>query len=238
MIRHQDFLDLGQSPDWTGFEQRLISFAHALEFELVVGTLVIERPRQDSIVVYKGNTPSAYLESFMDVDASRRDPVLARMRRLSTPIVYDQSLYVQSHAGDLWEEQARFGYKTGIAVALHLPGSKHFYFGIDRTKPLPRSDVRRARLMADVQLLAVHAQDAADRLFQADAASTDDAPKLTPKEREVLQWTMAVKSALAVGAILGISENTVNFHLKNVMSKLGVSSKHQAVLRAISFGLV
>jgi hypothetical protein len=27
---------------------------------------------------------------------------------------------------DLWEEQARFGYHTGIAMALHLPEGRHF----------------------------------------------------------------------------------------------------------------
>ena len=65
-----------------------------------------------------------------------------------------------------------------------------------------------------------------------------EAPKLTVRELEVLRWTMEGKSAWAVGEILSVSENTVNFHLRNVFKKLGSSSKHQAVLKAMSLGLL
>jgi DNA-binding CsgD family transcriptional regulator len=63
-------------------------------------------------------------------------------------------------------------------------------------------------------------------------------PKLTPREREVLNWTREGKSAWAVGQILAMSEHTVNFHLRNVMRKLNVSGKHMAILRAMSLGIL
>ncbi|MGF1612009.1 MAG: LuxR C-terminal-related transcriptional regulator [Kiloniellales bacterium] len=38
--------------------------------------------------------------------------------------------------------------------------------------------------------------------------------------------------------ILGISEFTVNFHLKKAMRKLGTSSRVLAVVKAIRYGLI
>jgi LuxR family quorum-sensing system transcriptional regulator CciR len=61
---------------------------------------------------------------------------------------------------------------------------------------------------------------------------------LTPRERSVLQWAMGNKSAWSTGQILAISENTVKFHMKNAMRKLGATSRHQAILMAINLGLI
>lgn len=149
---------------------------------------------------------------------------MQRLKSSSVPFLYDQAFYVNAGAGDLWEEQAPFGYRTGVSMALHLPGGRHFMLGVDRDEPLPTSSQALTRLMADLQLLGVFAQEAALRVLIKDDASP--AVNLTPREREVLQWTREGKSAWTVGQILGMTDNTVNFHLKNVMAKLGASSKH------------
>jgi DNA-binding CsgD family transcriptional regulator len=65
-----------------------------------------------------------------------------------------------------------------------------------------------------------------------------DAPALTPRELEALRWTMEGKTAWEVGAILGISERTAVLHVNNAMHKLGCTSKHQAVLKALRLGLI
>jgi DNA-binding CsgD family transcriptional regulator len=238
MIRHQDYLDISQSPDRRTFDGMLVKFAQTLEFGLVSAALVVERPGREAIFVTSGNRPEGFLEASKNLSDSKRDPVLRRMKRLNVPFIYDQSLYVSEGAADLWDAQAQFGYHTGIAMALHLPAGKHFLLGVDRDKPLPRSDSRLTRMLADLQLLAVHAQDAAVRLFGFDDAVIADVPHLTSREKEVLKWTMEGKSAREVADILGMSENTVNFHLRNVMTRMDVSSKHQAVRKAVAAGLI
>ncbi len=238
MIRHQDYLDISQAPDRPTFDRMLVKFGQSLDFGLVSAALVVERPGREAIFVTSGNRPEGFLEASKNLVDSKRDPVLRRMKRLSVPFIYDQDLYVAEGAADLWDLQAPFGYHTGIAMALHLPGGKHFLLGVDRDKPLPRRDSRITRLLADLQLLAVHAQDAAVRLFGYDETLLAEVPRLTKREKEVLKWTMEGKSARDVADILGMSENTVNFHLRNVMSRMDVSSKHQAVRKAVAAGLI
>jgi DNA-binding CsgD family transcriptional regulator len=92
-------------------------------------------------------------------------------------------------------------------------------------------------MVADLQLFAMHAQDAALRLFLP-ADMQIERPDLTPRELEVLRWTMEGKTAWEVGAILGISERTAVLHIQNAMRKLGSNNKHQAVLKALRMGLI
>lgn len=53
--------------------------------------------------------------------------------------------------------------------------------------------------------------------------------ELTAREIDILRWTADGKCSHDVALILGISENTVNYHIKRVLGKVGCSSKLQAV---------
>jgi DNA-binding CsgD family transcriptional regulator len=237
-MRLSDYFDVSQSPDRQTFERRLVDFAHALDFGRVSAALVVDSPGREAAVVMLGNTPQEFLEAAQDVESAKRDPVLRRLLREGIPFTYDQQTYIDDDAADLWEEQAVHGYCSGISMALHMPGGQHFLLGVDRDTGLPADDLVLTRLMADLQLLAMHAQSAAVRLLLDDAQRRLGLPQLTQREQEVLRWTAEGKSSWEVGAILGMSEHTVNFHLRNLMSKLDVSSKHLAVLRALSLGLL
>ena len=219
-MQHKLFFDVSQAPDKDSFESRLVRFGHAMDFGLVNAWLVIERPQQPADVLYAGNRSQDFQNSSSDPELIRRDPVLGRLRKESLPFIYDQDLYTASGAGDIWEMSASFGYRTGLTVALHLPESRHFVLSLSREQPLPRDDEQIARMLADLQLLAVHSQDAALRLLTPPSAAprlniTQDERSmlaaraqegalplaavpvgdsgvvhLTPREREVLQWAM------------------------------------------------
>ncbi|MBP2315555.1 helix-turn-helix transcriptional regulator [Azospirillum soli] len=68
--------------------------------------------------------------------------------------------------------------------------------------------------------------------------ANDALPSLTNRERDCLSWSAQGKTSAEVSIIMGISENTVNFHLKNAMRKLSVHTKSHAVARAITLGLI
>jgi LuxR family quorum-sensing system transcriptional regulator CciR len=61
---------------------------------------------------------------------------------------------------------------------------------------------------------------------------------LSLRERDCLQWIARGKSSWAVGRILNISENTVNFHVKNALHKLDSNTRTLAVVKAIRYGLI
>jgi DNA-binding CsgD family transcriptional regulator len=61
---------------------------------------------------------------------------------------------------------------------------------------------------------------------------------LTTREKEVIDWLKQGKSSWEVSAILKVSERTVNFHVGNIMQKLGVVNRAQAVAVAARYGLI
>jgi DNA-binding CsgD family transcriptional regulator len=231
----QRYEQVSHAEDLASLRQGLIDFANDLDFGLVVGVLAVERrgPGGKVSCFPVGNTPETFLQASQDPEFARRDPVHSRLLRQSTPLIYDQNFYVEAGAGELWEMVAPYGYRTGIAVAVHMPGYRRLLLGMDREEPLPNDPIKLNRLIADLQLLAVHAQDAAGRLLLP-----IERPKLPARQLEILRLTMEGKSAWVVGNLLGISENTVNYHMKRLFQELDVSTKSQAVLKAMELGLL
>jgi DNA-binding CsgD family transcriptional regulator len=231
------YLAVMQTKTPTEFRDEVVKFAHRLGFKYVSAMTVVDHSltRSDFHAVH--NTPVAYTQSFNDTGQARRDPVMQHCKRDTVPIIWDQNTYVSRGQADLWEHQAHFGYHTGVALALHLPDGRHFFLGVDRDKPLSPKPRTVTRIVAELQLFAVYAQDAAFRIF-APSEPKPEAPSLTPRELEALRWTMDGKTAWEVGAIMHISERTAVLHLQNAMHKLGCINKHTAVLKAIRMGLM
>jgi DNA-binding CsgD family transcriptional regulator len=218
-------------------KDEIVGFARRLGFETVTASTVIDHFLGESEFITIDNTPVAYLETFEDSTKFGVDPVMQHCKRHSVPIIWDQKTYVDVGLGEKWEVQAQFGYRTGIGLALHLPEGKHFVFGVDRTDPLPTSAAELTRIVADLQLFAVLAQEASQRILLP-APPQPDMPSLTPRELESLRWTMEGKTAWELASILGISERTAGLHLNNATHKLGCVNKHQAVLKALRLGLI
>lgn len=61
---------------------------------------------------------------------------------------------------------------------------------------------------------------------------------LTEREQEVLRLLCQGKSYKVIAETLFISTNTVNYHLKNIYSKLHVNSKAEAMIKASEEGII
>jgi DNA-binding CsgD family transcriptional regulator len=219
------------------FRDEVVRFTKQMGFETVSAITVVEYGMGKREFIAVDNTPVAFNDSYYDPQLQRLDPVMQHCRQHSLPIIWDRDTYSAAHVEELWDQQASFGYCTGIAMALHLPDGGRFLLGVDRDQALPDDASELQRMVADLQLFAVHAQDAAQRLLLPETRQPER-PKLTPRELECLRWTMEGKTAWEVGAILGVSERTAVLHVTNAMHKLGCNNKHQAVLKALRLGLI
>jgi DNA-binding NarL/FixJ family response regulator len=61
---------------------------------------------------------------------------------------------------------------------------------------------------------------------------------LSARETEILQWVATGASNKEIAERLVISEGTVKNHLSNILGKLGVKDRMQAVLRAKELGII
>jgi DNA-binding NarL/FixJ family response regulator len=75
-------------------------------------------------------------------------------------------------------------------------------------------------------------------LERPDDASAASEPALTAREREVVKLIAEGHTSKEIGAILSISENTVERHRSNVLEKLGLRDRVALTLYAVRQGLV
>ncbi len=61
---------------------------------------------------------------------------------------------------------------------------------------------------------------------------------LSTRELTCLEWAAAGKTSWEMGIILGLSERTVNFHIRNACGKLGVHNRQAAITVSLQTGLL
>jgi DNA-binding NarL/FixJ family response regulator len=111
-------------------------------------------------------------------------------------------------------------------------------------KSTPMSDLVEAvrRLAAGEQLLSQQEVIEALRFIGRERESHREAQalsdKLTPREREVLQALAEGLSDKEIAQRLHVGVGTVHSHVANILSKLEVSSRLQALVFAVRHGLV
>jgi DNA-binding NarL/FixJ family response regulator len=93
-------------------------------------------------------------------------------------------------------------------------------------------DARRRWPAADAYLVDAHRDD--DDLGDEVAGIEP----LTPRELEVLELLAQGRSNKAIAAALGISDQTVKFHVAAIGGKLGASNRTDAARRALRLGLI
>ena len=65
----------------------------------------------------------------------------------------------------------------------------------------------------------------------------DPAQSLTQRETELLQLIAQGMSNKAIAQTLSVNANTVKYHIRNILQKLGVQNRTEAVTYAIRAGL-
>jgi DNA-binding NarL/FixJ family response regulator len=106
-------------------------------------------------------------------------------------------------------------------------------------KGADREQIRRAiRTAADGEIVfGAHLAARMLAYFTATPASPPAFPQLTDREREVLELVAQGRANPAIAARLGLSLKTVRNHVSNILTKLQVADRAQAIVRARDAGL-
>ncbi len=123
------------------------------------------------------------------------------------------------------DEAAEFGMKDGICVPIHVPlaGPAAVTAGSDRVEVPPSA-------MPLIEALCVHMFRKVGLKSKSD---NKGGSPLTPRERELLQWSAQGKTTDDISCILGISTNTVESHQRNIREKLDAINIAHAIVKAL-----
>jgi DNA-binding CsgD family transcriptional regulator len=176
---------------------------------------------------------------YVDENYAKSDPVVRECFSSRLPIRWTESFMANGRTPEeavMMEDAWENGIRRGYTLPIHGPGGELGLLMLSCSE----NDGEFARLTNefeyDIQIIAHHFHDAVQRTLR----KKPDVPlpiPLTSREVEILKWTVDGKTAWEIGQIVNISERTVNFHLRNIMTKFGVHNKTHAAAKAINLGL-
>ena len=95
-------------------------------------------------------------------------------------------------------------------------------------------DARQSGLAADALLVALEDEGVSRRRAAPEVVEEP----LTPREVQVLELLAEGLANKAIAERLGISDQTVKFHVAGILGKLGVANRTEAVRVAVRRGLI
>lgn len=208
-----------------------------LGFSTYVGLRVLGPAGRPMHAVMFGATHQGWEEHYAERQYARHDSVLRQLVRSVEPIIWsDLSKQGRLSAIDrnIYGEAAEFGLTDGMLTPIpHLDGSLSAVLLAGRNIDAGDAEVRSIG-----HLLSLHYGAVAQRLQHQAQRLADRPGRLTGRQIECLKWTRHGKSSADIGEILSISAKTVDEHLAEACSRLGVRTRTQAAVEAALMGLI
>lgn len=177
--------------------------------------------------------PASLQDSFRNLDGTESDPIDMHVNRQGIPLAWEIEDMCDKPGDSPYHELKCLGIRAGWSVATR---SEHSFSRIDvYSRQTP--DLSRVGLHSDLLLFSCYLNDATRDLWMR-LAPKAKVPVLTEREQQCLRWSASGKTSDEIGTILGISKNTVYFHLKRAASKFEVYGTRHAISRAMELRLI
>lgn len=235
-----DALDLIAQFDRASDERTIVALLRKLTRQMgfdyfrlaLVFPNTIQRP---DVIIFNG-CPLAWVDAYTQANFFAIDPVVQRGMVQSTPILWADLMEegicdVQSLAVMTLAQEA--GLRDGITFPWHGANGHVGLFSLISCEP--RSGQQWLAATPFLTWLSMHIFEAVARVCLVGLSPHD---ALSLRELEVCRWAAEGKQVSDIAQILGITPRTVTFHLNNVVTKLGASSKCQAISWALKQGVV
>lgn len=166
------------------------------------------------------------------------DPTVSHCFTSALPIIWEPETFCTPAQQALYEEACGHGVRSGITFPIHGTNGEFgvISFASDQ-RPSRKFDDNIINLMPALSLIRDYAFESSLKFIEAHN-NAEAVPRLTKRELEVLNWVMVGKSSWEISKITACAEATVNFHIGNIRQKFNVNTRQQALVKAISLGIL
>ncbi|PLP97927.1 autoinducer binding domain-containing protein [Cupriavidus pauculus] len=212
----------------------VLKAAQKLEFEYCAYGVRTPWPVSRPEALMISNYPAHWQERYVQQRYVEIDPTVRLGMQSDKPFVWTARLVASAPA--FWEEARSAGLRVGWAQSSFGDASQRGMLTVARSAT-PLWPTERVSKERHLRVLTTVAHQRLSQLMLPTQPARRGA-KLTTREVEVLQWTADGKTTLEIGDLLGLSECTVRFHIRNVITKLNVANKTAAAVYAAMNGLL
>jgi DNA-binding CsgD family transcriptional regulator len=201
------------------------------------------RPNNDERVYYFTTLSTTWMSRYAERAYIERDPQVIHSFGTALPLIWDQeSERGKNRKIDAFLEDAlAHGVGSGVAFPVCAGSPARTLVAFNFSAPVidPR---RRRGIVANLGNLILFGQCFhelfAESIEGRAADSRSRTRPLSPRERECLQIAAHGMTGREIGFKLGIAERTVTYHFSNIIEKLGVLNRHEAIAKGISQGMI
>jgi DNA-binding CsgD family transcriptional regulator len=182
--------------------------------------------------------PDGYADAYIANEWERIDPMLPASRRAIGAFSWAdvlRDLKLSPVQKRFFDECDALGVSNGMVFPMRGPDGQCDIFSLScRTKT--RLDAARVPLLRALvaQTWYCYRNLTGGHFAKANAVST----RLTPREKEVLNWIKAGKTNPEIAEILGVSSKAIEFHVSNLLNKFGAPNRLAAVVIALGRGML
>lgn len=191
--------------------------------------------------------PSEWVSFYRDNNFQYTDPVILSAFKRTSPFIWDENISLISDLNltKIFSLSKKYNIVNGYSFVLHdqMNNLSLLSFIIDSSDRVSLEKQLEEK-QAALQMLLIDFNQQMYKLaetnisFSGGTTTAEGSALFTCRENEVLYWASMGKTYAETAAITGISQSTVKFHIKNVVTKLGVSNARQAIRLGVELGLI
>lgn len=227
-----EMLQLLECRDMSEWSATIVKLARQHDFPYIYFGIKPSRAASCRSAFVQTNFPTAW-QRLYDAHYYQIDPIALHCHEHIHPLVWDAATFATERQQEFFEEGCQYGLRSGIGLPIYGPQGQAGVLCV-ASDGAARDDTR---IRASLSLLRDYVCESYLKVSRSQAANLPPT-LLTPREHECLKWVMAGKTSWEMSRILSCSEATINFHISNLTKKFGVQTRVQAVIRAISEGVV
>lgn len=211
----------------------------ALGFQRFIYALRKFKPDGSADDFFFGTYPGAWQERYQEMGYQFIDPTVSHCFAKTTPVIWTHQLFKDARAEQLHDEAILCGVSAGACFPVHNAHLKCVAIvGLTNDVDADRAIPQCVDTLGRGQLFACYLNEAIHNLMRTEELPRIEMGRYSPREIECLSWAAQGLSTKQIADKLNLSDDGVNFHFRNVFSKLKVGNRRQAVARAISYGLI
>lgn len=225
-----------EAPTDQEFSSAMAGMSRAIGFDrFLVGTQWFDDNGAPLYQVTSGY-PSGWQHVYAERQYAVLDPTVRHCRTHTEAVVWTEDFFQETGTLEFFEEARAHGLGYGLSVPVHEARGVKSMVSLARDQPIV--DPRERDQILAVGTVLAHSAHFAHRRFVPDGAAAAQRPSISGQESQCLHWVAQGKTSAEIGQIMSIAEPTVVFHIKNVMEKLDVKNRSQAIAVAFRLGLL
>jgi LuxR family transcriptional regulator, quorum-sensing system regulator LasR len=209
--------------------------AHSLGYDQVVFGIEMRLPVVGPLQHTTSGYPEADQSLYLQQAFLGRDPTSVHCQTGAKPLVCAENIYGKA-SHEFMEEAHKHGLSHGLSLAVRENARVVSMLSLARDRPFESAEEQK--YVIDAGTILASCLHIASRRIIVPKLLADRRPHLSPRENQCFQLVAEGKSNWDIGQLLAISEAAAAFHVKNVLRKLRVSTRMQAVAIGVALGMI